>query len=160
MAEVFRKVRPSGRVIEGAMAELEGVQAVCEAYAFEIFSRAQVNLQEARESRFARENEEFGDQLGHSQITYGQERDREYGHLDWYIALDDRRSDFGAMSIEFGRADYLIDENGVARGGHEGLYILTRAANIDRPRGRRVKPNLRRMKKRAKASKRRRSGSA
>ena len=134
MAEVYRRI--GGKKIEGFIADLGGVQAYLATLAFEIYGRAQVNLQAARDAGALPRDR--GNDAG-VKVVWGQERDFEFGHLDWYIGLDDRASDFGAMSIEFGRADYLIDENGRLSGGHEGLYILTRAANLKIKRGRRVR---------------------
>ncbi|ABP53021.1 hypothetical protein [Salinispora tropica] len=141
MAQVFRRV--AGRKIEGAIADLDGVQLYLSGETFAIYGRAQANLQAARDAGAVSPDRGVG---GGAEVTWGQERDREYGHLDWYVGLDDRNSDFGALSIEFGRADHLIDDSGRTFGGHEGLYILTRAANLGIKRGRRVKTRLRRIR--------------
>ncbi|MFY1688176.1 hypothetical protein [Plantactinospora sp. WMMB782] len=137
MAEVYRYV--NGKKIEGYIADLEGVQLYLAGEAFEIKARADANLQEARDMGRVDPTRGLNPDERGAVIDWGQERDREYGHLDWYVSLDDRGSDLGAMSIEFGRADYIVDEYGRTSGGHEGLYILTRAADLPIERKRRVK---------------------
>lgn len=151
MAEVYRRI--GGRPIEGYVAELEGVQLYLAGEAFTIKARADTFLQEARDAGRVDPTRGLNADERGAVIDWGQERDLEYGHLDWYVSLDDRGSDWGAMSIEFGRADYLVDEYGRTYGGHEGLYILTRAADLPIQRQRRVR--LRKVKVRAnKAAKR------
>lgn len=60
---------------------------------------------------------------GHARI------DHEQGGLDHYIVLSDERGQGAAMSIEFGRGQW-IDEDGVVHPGSEPTYILSDAARI------------------------------
>lgn len=143
MAEVFKRV--NGVKIEKAMAELDGVQLDLAERSFEIYVRAEELLQAARDASPELVGRDRGLDPG-VRVTWGQEKDLEYGHLDWFVGLDDRASDFGAMSIEFGREDHLIAPDGRTYGGHEGLYILTRAAGLRIKRRSKVNTKLRRIK--------------
>lgn len=53
-----------------------------------------------------------------------------HGDVDWYISLVDPN----ALSIEFGRADYIDPDTHERWGGMEGTYILTDAANLPHKR--------------------------
>ncbi|WP_042800928.1 hypothetical protein [Streptomyces sp. C] len=115
------------RKLERVVAVLPNVQAELDKRRFQIAVRAEELLLQARaESAYAE---------GHSSIDVAD------GDVDKYVILDDDRGDKAALSIEFGRAEQFITRK--RKDGQtyldiipaaDGLFILTRAANLTKRR--------------------------
>jgi hypothetical protein len=123
MAEIYKRVPgKGGGKTEKVIALNDGVQEWLDDWVFEAGVRAEEELIEHRAE-------------GHSSI------DIEEGDIDRYLILNDERGQKAAMSIEYGREAYGIDENGdvvdanspaAVRvvGAMDGLFILHKATHI------------------------------
>ncbi|GLZ81407.1 hypothetical protein Afil01_62140 [Actinorhabdospora filicis] len=115
MPSVFRSI--NGVQTEKYIAKMRGVQADLRGRAFEIKARAEAILAEHRHD-------------GDAKIEIDK------GWVDHYVILNDKRGQYAAKSIEWGRAagSYIKVVNGeeieVTYGAMEGLYVLTRASNL------------------------------
>lgn len=120
MAKIFQRVK--GRKLEQWLAMTPEVQNQLDIRTFEIAVRAEALLIQHR-------------QEGHAQIEIAQ------GDIDWFVVLSDERGQKAALSIEYGREAYYVSKDGSEGGetykvgGMEGLFILHRAANLSKPRG-------------------------
>lgn len=103
MAEIYSVVR--GKKIQRFIAGYEPVQDGLDRETQKLARRAKRLLDEAP-----------SDRTGESFIEV------ERAGLDRYVVLNDTAGWLGAMTIEFGRKD-----NADGKGGHPGLFILTRA---------------------------------
>lgn len=72
--------------------------------------------------------------IAHIEVLKG-DVDRYVSLVDSNVTNEESASNNSALSIELGRAGY-IDQHGKTYGEMEGLYILSRAAGVQRKRGR------------------------
>ncbi len=120
MARVDRSV--GGKPLEEYLAGMNAVQWETENRALEVAMRAEDLLRDHRQQ-----------QVAHI--------DLEQGDIDSYVTLVDSEvtntenaKSNTALSIEFGREGFVDPDTGEEWGASEGLYILTRAANLRRPK--------------------------
>lgn len=135
MAVIYKTM--NGKQMEKALAILPGVQAKLDDVALNIAARAEHNLQQA----------EVRTGVAHIEILNAgvKKRDRYVLLVDSNITNDEDATSNSALSIEFGRQPYKDPETGEMKGGMEGLFVLTQAANLHGVRGRKAKaPRMRR----------------
>ncbi|MFI5840549.1 hypothetical protein ACIA8K_12655 [Catenuloplanes sp. NPDC051500] len=123
------------RWLNGHLANMPGVQGYLGGLAFGMFAAAEENLVRAHLDR----DDARGDSSGHASIRL-ERGDNEYGHVDWYVVLDDTRGLHAALSIEYGHGSYkrriYNKEFGysytITVPASRPTYILTNATRIPR----------------------------
>lgn len=126
MAVVYKTVK--GRKTTNIIALHETAQRSVDEHAFQIAENAERLLLEHRAE-------------GHSAI------DIDKGDVDTYVVLTDERGEKAALSIEYGRfaGSKIVkdrttgEEREITWGSMEGLYILHRASNLPKRRGKKVR---------------------
>lgn len=125
MSDVYIYQRVAGRKFEEFIALLDVVQFEVDTTADEIAHRAKDLLKDHRVDHIAHIETAKGDIDAYAVL------------VDSNITNVEKKKSNSALSIEFGRAGFIDPETGEEWGEMEGLYILTRAANLPKKGGRR-----------------------
>ncbi|MFY1620042.1 hypothetical protein [Micromonospora sp. WMMD736] len=125
MAEVYKYV--NGQTLEGAIADMVGVQRSLGKYAFEIKAYADAYLIEARDHSVSIGRRIDWDAF----IEVLRWRGGRGGGSGWDVVLNDTLGDGAAYNIERGRrVEFYDDETGLPLGEMEGLFLLERAVQV------------------------------
>ena len=119
------------RWVNGAVANLPGVQAYLDNLTFDMLAKARVGLVEHHYD-------------GDASVDRSRANGK-YGHVDWLITLSDQRGQKAALSIEYGHGEYtrtVYPKNGgkpfqITVPASAPTYILTNATRLPR-KGKRV----------------------